>query len=103
MPTVRFWRDRSAWVIGRGTTLMAAAQRAGAPLGNACRSQGICRACAVLVLAGEEHLEDPGELEKRMNLESGWRMACQTRMASGDAAAEVTIWTPAWGGWPAGE
>lgn len=81
---------------------MAAAQRADVPLGNACRSQGVCRACAVAVLAGEQHLSAPGELEVRMALESGWRMACQTRISSDDSAAEVTIWIPAWGGWPDG-
>jgi ferredoxin len=100
MPTLRFWRDYDARVVPGGTTLMAAAQRAGAPLGNACRSQGVCRACAVLVLAGEQHLADASELERRMNLEPGWRMACQTRLASDDSEATVTIWIPAWGGWP---
>lgn len=79
---------------------MAAAQRAGVPLGNACRSQGVCRACTVLVLAGGQHLASPGELERRMNLEQGWRMACQTRVNVDDASAEIVIWIPAWGGWP---
>jgi ferredoxin len=100
MPTIRFWRDYGERVIPRGTTLMAAAQRADAPLGNACRSQGICRACAVLVIEGAQHLDPPGELEQRMGLEPGWRMACQTRAITSDATAEIVIWIPAWGGWP---
>ncbi len=79
---------------------MAAAQRADAPLGNACRSQGICRACAVLVLAGEQHLSGPGDLELRMDLAPGWRMACQTRLTSPDSGADVVVWIPAWGGTP---
>lgn len=100
MPTIRFWRDAGAHAVGRGTSLMAAAQRAGAPLGNACRSRGICRACAVLVLAGDEHLDRAGPLERAMQLEPGWRMACQTRVESSVETDTIVIWTPAWGGWP---
>ncbi len=100
MPTIRFWRDQGARVVARGTTLMAAAQRSGAPLGNACRAQGVCRACAVLVLAGDEHLEPASTLELAMQLQAGWRMACQTRVASTREDDEIVIWTAGWGGWP---
>jgi ferredoxin len=100
MPTIRFWREGGARIVTRGTTLMAAAQRGGVPLGNACRAQGVCRACAVLVLDGAEHLEPASPLELRMGLEVGWRMACQTRVASTGDGDAITIWTPAWGGWP---
>jgi hypothetical protein len=54
----------------------------------------------VLVLAGAEHLEPASPLEVRMQLEAGWRMACQTRVASTKDADVIAIWTPAWGGWP---
>ena len=102
MATLRFWRDYGTQAVSQGTTLMAAAQRAHAPLGNACRAQGICRACAVFVLSGEQHLAGAGELERRMQLEPGWRMACQARVISDALADEVVIWIPAWGGWPEG-
>lgn len=98
---LRFVRDFGSIAVPRGTTLMAATQRAQVPLGNACRARGVCRACAVLVLSGAEHLEDPGELERRFGLEvslgAGWRMACQTRVRGGGT---VELWTPHWGGWP---
>ena len=94
---VRFVRDFGAIEVGVGTSLLAAAGRAGAPLGNACRGRGVCRACAVLVVAGAEHLSPTNELERAMALEPGWRMACQTRV---DQTGEIELWTPHWGGWP---
>ena len=94
---VRFVRDFGAIEISVGTSLLAAAARAGAPLGNACRGRGVCRACAVLVVAGAEHLSAAGELERAMALEPGWRMACQTRVAQ---SGEIELWTPNWGGLP---
>lgn len=97
MVRVRFGRDFGEIEVALGTTLLAAASRASAPLGNACRGRGVCRACAVLVVAGDELLEPAGELERRMQLEPGWRMACQTRVR---AAGEVTLWTFHWGGEP---
>lgn len=80
--------------------MMAAAQRARVPLGNACRSRGVCRACMVLVLRGTEHLDPPAELEARFGLEAPWRMACQARVRSDSPGDEIYLWTPAWGGWP---
>ena len=94
---VQFGRDFGEIEVGRGTTLLAAAGRASAPLGNACRGQGVCRACAVLVISGAELLEPAGELERAMELEPGWRMACQTRVRG---HGRVVLWTFHWGGEP---
>lgn len=97
MPTIRFGRDFGEREVDDGTTLLAAASRARAPLGNACRGQGVCRACAVLVVNGAELLEPPGELEQQMQLEPGWRMACQTRVRG---RGHLVLWTFHWGGEP---
>ncbi|WP_086001111.1 2Fe-2S iron-sulfur cluster-binding protein [Plesiocystis pacifica] len=86
--------------VPRGTTLLAAASRAGAPLGNACRGRGVCRACAVVPITGAEHLSAATDEERRFGLEAPWRMACLTRV---DGDGEVVLWTPNWGGWPDGE
>jgi ferredoxin len=94
---IRFSRDFGEIEVPRGTTLLAAAARAKAPLGNACRGQGVCRACAVLVIEGASLLDEPGELERRMQLESPWRMACKTHVHTDGF---VELWTPNWGGWP---
>jgi ferredoxin len=89
-----FGRDFGEIEVSEGTTLLAAAARASAPLGNACRAQGVCRACAVLVVDGSALLEPPGELEQGMELESPWRMACQTRVRG---HGRLELWTPHWG------
>ncbi|PRQ07271.1 2Fe-2S iron-sulfur cluster-binding protein [Enhygromyxa salina] len=93
--TIQFGRDFGALEVPVGTTLLAAAARAKAPLGNACRGQGVCRACAVRVVRGAELLDAPGELERRMQLDPGWRMACKTRVARG---GQLQLWIPHWGG-----
>lgn len=96
--TVRLERRRGTHRAQRGTTLLAVVDRAGAPLGQACRGQGVCRSCRVLILAGEAHVEDMTDLEARWPLEPGWRLACQTRVRAPDReAAEIVIWSPAWG------
>ncbi len=92
---VRFGRDFGELEVGVGTSLLAAANRAAAPLGNACRGQGVCRACAVLVITGADLLAPAGELERRMQLPPPWRMACQTRVRAD--AGLVELWTPHWG------
>jgi ferredoxin len=95
--TVRFGQDFGELEVPLGTSLLAAAARARAPLGNACRGQGVCRACAVLVIAGAQLLDPPGELERAMQLEPPWRMACQTRIRG---SGVIELWTANWGGWP---
>ncbi|PRQ05906.1 hypothetical protein ENSA5_00180 [Enhygromyxa salina] len=97
---VRFGRDFGELSVPLGTSLLAAAARAQAPLGNACRARGVCRACAVQVVEGAELLNAPGELERDMELEPGWRMACQTRVR---APGRLHLWTPHWGGSPTAE
>ena len=94
---LRFGRDFGELDVPRGTTLLAAAARAGAPLGNACRGRGVCRACAVLVVSGAEQLGPAEALERAMELEPPWRMACQTRV---EGEGQIELWTAHWGGWP---
>lgn len=94
---VRFGPDFGAIDVPPGTTLLAAAGRARAPLGNACRGQGVCRACAVLVIHGGEALEPPGALERAMALTWPWRMACQTRVRAAEHIGEIELWTAHWG------
>ena len=97
MVKIRFGRDFGELEVPIGTSLLAAAARAKAPLGNACRGQGVCRACAVLVVDGGHTLDAAGELEQRMQLEPGWRMACKTHLRR---AGSLQLWIPHWGGEP---
>lgn len=92
---IRFGREFGPIEVEAGTSVLAAASRARAPLGNACRGQGVCRACAVFVVTGSDLLEPVAQLERRMQLEPSWRMACQTRVRQAEGLVE--LWTPHWG------
>lgn len=82
----------------RGASLLALVSREGAPLGQACRGQGVCRSCRVEVLEGAAHLGPPTDLETRWALEPGWRLACQARIfTADDAPGEIVLWSPTWG------
>lgn len=101
MALLQFRRDRGELQVGPGTSLLAAAKRRRAPLGQSCRGFGVCNSCKVFVEGGETALTEQTELERRWRLEPGWRLACQARVRD-DAAAEaiVQLWSPAWGGSP---
>lgn len=98
VPKIRFWRDGGSIDVPVGTSMLAASRRANAPLGNSCRGRGICRACAVLVVRGAEHLGPRRECEDALGIVEPWRMACQARAASEDG--EVVLHCMAWGGDP---
>ena len=51
----------------------------------------------MLVIDGAASLDEPGDLERAMQLEPPWRMACKTHVR---ADGRVELWTPNWGGWP---
>lgn len=110
VPKIRFWRDGGTIDVPVGTTLLAAARRAGAPLGNSCRGRGICRACTVLVVRGDELLCPRRPCEDALGITAPWRMACQARpiVAANDQGedhdvdeGEVVLHCMAWGGDPA--
>ena len=72
-------------------TVLDAARRAGAPLGNSCGGVGICARCRVRVVRGEEHLSAPTSIELRTmtarGFAAGERLAC---MAVVEGECEVT-------------
>jgi chlorosome envelope protein I len=78
-----------------GQRLLPAINRAGAPLGQSCRGQGVCRACVVTVVDGQEALSPRNEVEARWLVEPGRRLACQARVV-GDA--QIVLHSPHWGG-----
>jgi 2Fe-2S ferredoxin len=81
-------------------TVLDAVRRAGLPLGQSCRGEGVCRSCAVDVLEGAEHLGPPSPLERRFGFSGARRLACQARVP---ADATATVAHPAWGRPPPAE
>jgi ferredoxin len=81
-----------------GTTLLAAIGRAGAPIGQSCRGQGVCNSCRVRIEAGADALTPPAADELSWRVPAPWRLACRARAAPGTApGARIAAWCAAWG------
>ena len=76
-------------------TVLDAARRADAPIGNSCGSVGVCGRCRVRVLAGAENLSAPTMIELRVSSQRGFesdeRLACQA-VVSGDVEVTTGYW-----------
>ena len=76
-------------------TLLDAARRAGAPVGNSCGATGVCGRCRVRIVSGEEVLGEPTAIERRVaaakGFEAGERLACQA-VVRGDCTVITSYW-----------
>ena len=76
-------------------TILDAARRIGAPIGNSCGGVGVCARCRVRVVAGPENLSAPTSVELRVGAARGFagdeRMACQA-VPSGDCSVTTSYW-----------
>jgi ferredoxin len=76
-------------------TVLDAARRAGAPLGNSCGGIGICGRCRIQVVAGAENLSPPTALElctaDRRRFTEGERLACMA-VVSGSCTVTTSYW-----------
>jgi ferredoxin, 2Fe-2S len=76
-------------------TILDAARRADAPLGNSCGSVGVCARCRVRVVSGAENLSAPTTIEIRVASQRGFasdeRLACQA-VVSGDVEVTTAYW-----------
>lgn len=78
-------------------TILDAARRAGAPLGNSCGATGICARCRIRIVSGAESLSPPTTIELRTSSQRGLapdeRLACQAVVVGG---ADVVVTTGYW-------
>ena len=76
-------------------TILDAARRAAAPVGNSCGGVGVCARCRVRVVAGSENLSPPTSIELRIGGARGFaddeRMACQA-IVGGDCEVTTSYW-----------
>ncbi len=91
MPRVTFQRRDRSEEIESGGSLLRAAETAGVPLASSCRGRGVCDACRVSVVVGEENLSAPSAREETAPLEPRERLACQAYVRG-----PVTITTAYW-------
>jgi ferredoxin len=76
-------------------TVLDAARRASAPIGNSCGGIGICARCRVQVMEGAENLSPPTSIEERTASQRGFapgeRLACLA-VVRGDCTITTTYW-----------
>jgi 2Fe-2S ferredoxin len=76
-------------------TILDAARRADAPLGNSCGSVGVCARCRVRIVSGAENLSAPTTIEIRVASQRGFasdeRLACQA-VVGGDVEVTTGYW-----------
>ena len=85
MPKVRFEPDGIEIEVKAGTTILQAAEQAGARLGSACGGVCACASCHVFITEGLEGLSDVDEceediLDKAFDVRRNSRLACQARL-----------------------
>ena len=81
--------------VRKDETLLDAARRAAAPLGNACGGVGVCARCRVRITSGSENLSPPTAIECRAassrSFDADERLACQA-VVKGDCAITTDYW-----------
>lgn len=85
MPTVRFLKQNIEVTVPVGTTILQAAQQAGAPEGSACGGVCACSTCHVYVTEGlsllsEAEDEELDILDKAFDVRSSSRLGCQAKI-----------------------
>ena len=95
MPVVRFVPQLTHVDAELGKSLLAAAKAARVPVASSCLGEGICRACRVRVVEGQDNLSALHPLEHkarlRGHLRDGERLACLAYVLG-----PVTITTDYW-------
>jgi ferredoxin len=95
MPRVTFERLGKAAEVRSGETILDAARRADAPIGNSCGGIGTCGRCRVLILGGIDHLDPRTTLEQAIALRKEFavneRLACQC-LVRGECVVTTTYW-----------
>lgn len=94
MPKVRFTKERLEIEVEDGTTILAAAKRAGAPEGDRCGGVCACSTCHVYVTEGFARTSDVEDdefdiLDKAFDVRSTSRLGCQARV-HGDIVVEIS-------------
>jgi len=95
MPKVTFIPDGNSTEAQPGTTILQAAQRAGAQVGFACGGNCACSTCHVYVREGFDSLSDVEEneediLDKAFDVKSVSRLSCQAKIGDRDLVCEIT-------------
>ncbi|MEI6646023.1 MAG: ASKHA domain-containing protein [bacterium] len=78
MKAIRFLPSQASVQIEEGATIWDAARQAGLLLETPCNGAGTCGKCRVRVVSGETEARPSEHRLSRVELENGWRLACET-------------------------
>jgi ferredoxin, 2Fe-2S len=95
MPKVTFIPDNLTVEVPDGTSLLEAAQKAGAKMGSACGGVCACSTCHVWVRQGLTSLTEQSEkeldiLDKAFDVKPQSRLGCQSELDGQDVVVEIT-------------
>jgi len=95
MPRVRFAEQNVEVEVPAGSSILEAAQRAGAPEGSACGGVCACSTCHVYVDQGADLLSEASDdeediLDKAFDVRMNSRLGCQAKL-EGDGLVVVRI------------
>jgi ferredoxin, 2Fe-2S len=95
MPKVTFIPDNLTVEVPEGTSLLEAAQKAGAKMGSACGGVCACSTCHVWVRQGLNSLTEQSEkeldiLDKAFDVKPQSRLGCQSELDGEDVLVEIT-------------
>ena len=95
MPKVTFVPDGNSIEVPAGTSILKAAQQAGAQVGFACGGNCACSTCHVYVREGYDSLSDIEEneddiLDKAFDVQPTSRLSCQAKVGDEDLVCEIT-------------
>ncbi|MBI4511185.1 MAG: 2Fe-2S iron-sulfur cluster binding domain-containing protein [Deltaproteobacteria bacterium] len=95
MPKVTFLPSGVVAEVPPGTTILAAARGAGAPVGSACGGACACSTCHVWVKTGLDTLspvqdDEDDILDKAFDVRPVSRLACQAKVGGEDIECEIT-------------
>lgn len=98
MATIRFIDQNLEVEVPLGTSVLAAAQKIGAPEGSACGGVCACSTCHVIVREGYNSCNEPNEPEEDMlenapGLKPTSRLSCQ---AVPDGSEDLVVEIPEW-------
>jgi 2Fe-2S ferredoxin len=95
MPRVHFHPAGRVKEVKAGSTILAAANRAGLPVGQSCGGDGICGWCRVTILKGAENVSAPTSLERKLlaylEFSANERASCLATI-HGDIHITATYW-----------
>lgn len=95
MPRVRFLPDGLEADVPPGTTVLAAAKKCGARMGDACGGNCACSTCHVYVREGlgslsEQQDNEADILDKAFAVIACSRLGCQSKVDAADLVVEIT-------------